>query len=657
MQPNTIDYMQSVPSSEPIAASLPPPINSINPSLAFLLLLMGGLSLASLFLSKPKIASGSLASRSDRSRAYKLAMESEAKFWIPDLVGAGIRPPNASGLYFPNAEESVAVIGKAGIGKTLTAINPMLFSAIDDGHSILLYDVKFNLDGQIRDRGQTADLLRTAIERGYEVRFFVPGSRFSGSYSFFDAIKDSSDAASSKELISLLANNLFSAERKKDFFDRAGENLVNGLFLLCRWIAEQRNDPSIANFLMASALIDGDLSKRLVANEAKINPIAYSRFKGLLSAKKSEKQEAGILGVASDLLEPLTYPELIPSYCGVPNTPKFNLDGKPHDPYLMQGKCLFVVGIQKEFAESAIPLAAAVITQVTKRNFGLDRSGPFILGADEISTIHLPLPQWLALERSNKFSALLGLQNYSQLEKRFGDNDARTILGNLGGILWFNPGEVKTAQMISTMADKKEVELVNKTYSSGANSNTSTSTNRHVVDVIPVNDVLQLPKFKAIVQNFAVGNEQSAGKPFYHTFKIHKNSRKFKQDNYEWLDREFSHYYPPEVDRSLAGKLLIEYKKIIDELLPLPQTEAPAEAAAKQPKKLSTEDMPTIPVTVLIQKLTDAGYNVPNYLPDKIPIPKHLIVNNQFIPSLENILFLLEMQMKLNNDPTPIATI
>jgi type IV secretion system protein VirD4 len=359
--------------------------------------------------------------------------------------------------------------------------------------------------------------------------------------------------------------------------------------------------------------------------------------------------------VASDLLEPLTYPELIPSYCGVPNTPKFNLDGKPHDPYLMQGKCLFVVGIVKEFTDSAIPLAAAVITQVTKRNFGLDRFGPFILGADEISTIHLPLPQWLALERSNNFSAILGLQNYAQLEKRFGDNDARTILGNLGGILWFNPGEVKTAQMISTMADKKEVELINKTYSSGANSNTSTSTNRHLVDVIPVNDVLQLPKFTAIVQNFAVGNKKSAGIPFYHTFKIHKNSRKFKQDNYQWLDREFTHYYPPEVDRTLAGTLLVEYKKIINELLPLPSAEPTS--AKESDNTMSAQAMNTIPAKILIKRLTDAGYNLPDYLPEKIPVPDDLIVDNKFIPSIENCLILLKFQMEINNDPTPIPPI
>ena len=272
---------------------------------------MGGLWIASLILPKPQIATGALASPSDQAQAYQIARKSEYKFWVPDRVGAGPRPLKFSSLCFPYVNTSFAAIGRAGSGKTFSVLNPMLFSAILEGLPIALYDFKFRLDGKQSDRGQAADLLRTAIQHGYEVRFFVPGSPFSGVYDFLAAIKDSSDVAASKELTTLLGNNFFSGQ-KKEFFDRAGESLVSGSFLLSRWIAEQIGDPSCVNFLMAATLIDGDLSKRLRANEHKINPVTFSRFKGLLAAQNAEKQEAGIVGIASELLEPLTYPEFIP---------------------------------------------------------------------------------------------------------------------------------------------------------------------------------------------------------------------------------------------------------------------------------------------------------------------------------------------------------
>jgi type IV secretory pathway TraG/TraD family ATPase VirD4 len=250
------NHTQSV--SNPQPPSIPPiPKMDVNPSLVFVLLLMCGLWVASLILPQPQIATGSLASFSDQSQAYRIAKKSYVN-------------------------TSAAAIGRAGSGKTFSALNPMLFSAIDQGLSIALYDFKFRLDGKQSDRGQAADLLRTVVQKGYEVRFFVPGSPFSGIYDFLAAIRDSSDVAASKELTVLLGNNFFSPDRKKEFFDRAGESLVSGLFLLSRWIAEETEDPACANFLMAATLIDGDLSKRLRDNEHKINPITYSRFSGFI---------------------------------------------------------------------------------------------------------------------------------------------------------------------------------------------------------------------------------------------------------------------------------------------------------------------------------------------------------------------------------------
>jgi type IV secretory pathway TraG/TraD family ATPase VirD4 len=640
------NYIQSVPSAQlPPIPSIP---KNINPSLVLVCLLIGGLWVASLILPKPQIANGALASPSDQAQAYRIARKSEYKFWVPDRVGAGPRPLKSSSLCFPYVNTSFLAIGRAGVGKTFGVLNPMLFSAMEKGLPIALYDFKFRLDGKKSDRGQAADLLRTAIQYGYEVRFFVPGSPFSGVYDFLAAIKDSSDVAASKELTALLGNNFFSPDRKKEFFDRAGESLVSGSFLLSRWIAEQIGDPSCANFLMASALIDGDLSKRLRANEHKINPITFSRFNGLLTAKNAEKQEAGILGIASELLEPLTYPEFIPSYCGTPDTPRFKLDGKPHDPYLMQGKCLFVIGVLKEYAASSIPLAAAVISQTIKRNLSLDRFGPIVFGADEISTINVDLPSWLAQERSNYFSALIGAQNFAQLKKTYGDNDARTILGNIGGKAWFNPGELETAQMLSAAAGKKQVDITTKNYSTGGNGSTSTGSSPHSVDVISVNEILQLPNGTAIIQNPAVGNEKSAGAPYYRKFKAHWRAKKFKKDNYDWLDKEFRDYYPTVVDRTMASELLVKYKAIINEVLPLPAQEAPP---AKKPKPK------TIPAKHIIQKLTNAGYEVPGNLPEHVPVPDSLTTDGKFIPSIDNCLRLLDSQQELNNARTTNTTV
>ena len=109
-------------------------------------------------------------------------------------AGAGSTPT----YYFPYGQQSMAIAGKAGSGKTFGTIDPLLMSAIDQGLTVICYDFKY--PGQ-------AELAIYARRRGYEVYIYAPGRPESCIFNPLDLIRSSKDGLKAKDLVQVMVAN------------------------------------------------------------------------------------------------------------------------------------------------------------------------------------------------------------------------------------------------------------------------------------------------------------------------------------------------------------------------------------------------------------------------------------------------------------------
>ncbi len=119
-------------------------------------------------------------------------------------------PESTDRLYFPDAQRGVLVCGSPGSGKTYSVINPLIRSAIDQGFSLVLYDLKYHQLKSSTDKamGQTAKLAGYALERGYKVKILAPGFKESCTANPLDFLESENDAAMARQLAIALNKNL-----------------------------------------------------------------------------------------------------------------------------------------------------------------------------------------------------------------------------------------------------------------------------------------------------------------------------------------------------------------------------------------------------------------------------------------------------------------
>ncbi|MEM1310631.1 MAG: type IV secretion system DNA-binding domain-containing protein [Cyanobacteria bacterium P01_D01_bin.71] len=104
--------------------------------------------------------------------------------------------------------------------------------------------------------------------------------------------------------------------------------------------------------------------------------------------------------------------------------------GRTSIPLELSGKLLLIFGMDRERRDVVGPLVATVLHTIITRNVAKRRQDPLIVAIDELPTLYLPtLVQWLNENREDGLSVILGFQNLVQLEKTYGRELARAILG------------------------------------------------------------------------------------------------------------------------------------------------------------------------------------------------------------------------------------
>jgi type IV secretion system protein VirD4 len=339
-------------------------------------------------------------------------------------------------LWLPDAQRSVLVLGSPGSGKTASAIDPMIESALAQGIPVLLYDKKGD---QMRLHAPLA------ARYGYEVHVLAPGEPYSGVFNPVEFLKDSTDAVMAGELGSVIVRNAQSAQgggRSDEFFSKAGEQLGKALIQLAR--ATPYPDMGMVYALLQLP----DVVHRIdsAVQSGQIDPWVAASFNQLLASKDAEKTVSGIMTTTAATFSRFIQKDLLPTFMG-PSTLPARIEGKQMIIFKLDDERRSVVG----------PLLAAAIHLCVVKNLATPRQDPILIALDELPSIRLDrLPNWINEYRSNGGAFVLGIQSLNQLYDTYGDKRGQAIASACATHMLFYPGDTQTAESYSKRFGEKD---------------------------------------------------------------------------------------------------------------------------------------------------------------------------------------------------------
>lgn len=365
---------------------------------------------------------------------------------------------------------------------------------------------------------QTSRIVAYALKRGYEARVFAPGFPESETCNPLDLIKDEEDAIAAGQLAQVINRNCDrgGANASSDkFFEEAGDSLVEGILLATKAVGTLAGDPSYCDLMMAQAILSlPHLPQRLeLAAREKLNVWTSRPLSQLVSVKDSEKTVSGIVGTAQRVFQRFLKKDFIGAFCGRTTLP---LD--------MEGKQLAIFGLERNNRDIVGPLLAAILHAIVTRNVSraIPRQDPFICALDEIPTLCLPqLVNWLNENREDGFVGILGYQNIGQMEKAYGKELTRAIVGGTATKFIFNPQDPESAKFFADYLGEEEVRYKSKSRSTGKGGTSRTfSEQQHKRYLLEPAQWLKMGAGKAAIINPAYQKGEEAYVPLCQKIKV-----------------------------------------------------------------------------------------------------------------------------------------
>jgi type IV secretion system protein VirD4 len=456
-------------------------------------------------------------------------------------------------LNIPEAQQGIAVCGAPNSGKTYSIIDPVIRDAIGQGFPIVVYDFK---------GAQLEAHAVYAAAQGYEVHVFAPGFPYTGVCNPLDFVRDASDALMAGQLAEVIYKNTRRGNHagENDFFSNAGQKLVEAVILLSKLT-------EFPDLLMAKKLLNlPGLTKRvrLAAQAGRIPIWTIESFSQLISSEDAEKQIAGIIATAQRTFDKFISKELIPSFVGKTTIP---LD--------LKGKQILFLQVDTQKRDVVAPLLAALLHLIVARNFAKPRNEPLVVSLDELPTLHLDdLPKWINEFRSYGFCAILGYQNFAQLQHTYGKELSRAIFAACGTKVFFNPRDDETAGLVSRYLGEKEVRVFTKSTSSGMNHSTSRNEQIQKMPLMTIDEVLKLDQGECVFINPAYKGGREASVPLRLKLTVPKSDVKIQEQSERlWRstvrDRLIQTMQQLQIPASQIDAATALRQKVAEELFPL----------------------------------------------------------------------------------------
>lgn len=508
---------------------------------------------------KGKLARGRFGGAREKNRAKQVALKQmrERKHnAVPIWVGTPSNIPfQPSPIYLPDAQRGTMVIGAPGSGKTASVIDQAAYSVLEQGFPVMLWDFKYPT--------QTSRIAGYAKMCGYRVHVLAPGHEESATLNpiseFITSEYDSLMARQFSEVLN--ANFKRSGHSTEDsHFASAGDQALEGLLMLAR-------GSRYPDIMMAQALSScTDLANLLIAHKDKLNPWIISSFGQLIASARSEKTVASILGTANLNLTRLLKIDLLPALCGPTTVPTF-----------FEGKQMLILGLDREKRDVISPLIATVLHLLVARNVTRPRKTPLFLIADELPTLFLPaLVHWLNENREDGLCSILGFQNMVQLEKLYGRELARAILGACATKIIFNPQDYESAKLFSSYIGETEIHYKTKSSgSSGGKGSSNSSEHVQVRSLMSTDELLHLPTGRAVIINPSQQHAKDAYIPIVESINLSMPYKaKIKQSTREWEKMKAEMIERNVKTRITDSDLRLRFEEADRILPPLPQNGA-----------------------------------------------------------------------------------
>jgi len=348
------------------------------------------------------------------------------------------------------------VLGTPGSGKSFVFVNAYIKQLIRKGFSMYIYDYKFDDLSRIAYNVMIRNLDKYTVQPAfYIINFDNPKKSHRCNPLLPSMMSDITDAYESASTIMLNLNRTW-IQKQGDFFVESPINFVTSII----WFLKLYQNGKYCTFPHVIELLS--------AKYDEIFPIlgAYPEIdvyvKPFVSAYESgaSEQLEGQIASARIGLARLASPQLY----WVMSGNDFTLDiNNPKEPKIL---CVGNNPERQSIYGAALGLYNARLVKLVNKKGKM----PSAIIIDELATIFFKgLDNLIATARSNKVSTLLGFQDFSQLERDYGKNEA-TVIENLVGNVFVGQVVGDTGKKLSERFGK-----INQKKQSIATSSTGTT--------------------------------------------------------------------------------------------------------------------------------------------------------------------------------------
>ncbi len=424
--------------------------------------------------------------KAKRKPKAKIDLNDENSLYLNSSVGT---------IQIANSFRGIIIEGGAGSGKSRSLFYPIIKQLMDKNFSGVLYDFK------------SPELSEFAYamhdKSGSNTRFAFLDFKDSNRSERINPIapKYVTKQAIAFELSAVLMNNLLPENIKRpDYWSRSSISIIAGVIWYLR-----NNHPDKCTLPHLIAMILSFPSVSL------IDVISQDlECVGMISSikeaheMKAEKQLSGVVGTIKNALAQLNFPELF--YL-------LSSDDVDLDLNNLENPTFLCVGNDSTLSNTYAPIISLVISVCLRKMNEPNKVKSAVL-LDEAPTLYIPnLEQIPATARSNKIATIIGLQDYSQMVDKYGEDKAQVLISNLGNQFYGRTVNERTAKMISALFGSEDREYqsssVSKGSSSEGNSSRNYSTSRSIQqrERVKVSDITNLPagKFYGVI---AEGNHK-----------------------------------------------------------------------------------------------------------------------------------------------------
>ncbi len=357
------------------------------------------------------------------------------------ILAAGIRVSNDTWLTQRNNND--LIIGPSGAGKTTSYVLPNILNATE---SMVIVDTKGNL------YRKTADRLR---QKGYNVLLldFTDLQHSPVGYNPLDYVRREENGEPNEQDIMTVSNAILPDEAigNDPFWSRISRLVVESAIA---YVLEYTSDTSLTSVAELMAELTTGRMDRLFTEIGEINPdsLCYRRYALWRNMRQAEKMTASVAGIVGEALAVLSSKGAERVYS---NLTRVNF----HD--LAERKTAVFLNVsdsdpsQYKLVNLFYTQALHVLCDYADRRPGSRLPIPVRLYLDDFAS-NLVIPGFqktITVIRSREIYVSIMLQSLSQLNAMYGEENAKTIIGNCDHCLLLGCNDVDTARYFSIKAN------------------------------------------------------------------------------------------------------------------------------------------------------------------------------------------------------------